>query len=223
MAFTDRRLLDLYDPSNELLRVLREKAPGTFQHTLGVMELARNAAEAIGGDALLTQVGTYYHDIGKIMKPEYFVENMGEDRSVHDRLRPSMSKMIIISHVKDGIEFAREAGLPQKVIDMIPMHHGTTMVEYFYQKGFGYAAMMNTRAQTLGYGLADSPVFMAAFYLEKFSEWSHSGGDAERVLTRDEILDGISLYFDDHHMSVERARRIARRILQDANATQQSR
>ena len=133
-VLTDRRLLDLYDPSNELLRVLREKAPGTFQHTLGVMELARNAAEAIGGDALLTQVGTYYHDIGKIMKPEYFVENMGEDRSVHDRLRPSMSKMIIISHVKDGIEFAREAGLPQKVIDMIPMHHGTTMVEYFYQK-----------------------------------------------------------------------------------------
>jgi putative nucleotidyltransferase with HDIG domain len=133
-VLTDRRLLDLYDPSNELLRVLSQQAPGTFQHTLGVMELARNAAEAIGADALLTQVGTYYHDIGKIVKPEYFVENMGEDRSVHDRLRPSMSKMIIISHVKDGIEFAKDAGLPQKVIDMIPMHHGTTLVEYFYQK-----------------------------------------------------------------------------------------
>ncbi|MBI4600967.1 MAG: HDIG domain-containing protein [Planctomycetes bacterium] len=131
---TDRRLLELADPSNELLRHLREKAPGTYQHTLNVAQLAGNAAEAIGVDRLLAEVGTFYHDVGKIAKPEYFVENMGEDRSIHDRLRPSMSKMIIIGHVKEGIAFAKDERLPQKLIDMIPMHHGTTVVEYFYQK-----------------------------------------------------------------------------------------
>lgn len=131
---TERRLLDLADPSNNLLRVLRERAPGTFQHTLGVQQIARAAAEAIGADELLTDAGTYYHDIGKIYKPEYFVENMGEDKTIHDRLRPSMSKLIIISHVKDGMELAREEKLPQRIIDMIPMHHGTTVVEFFYRK-----------------------------------------------------------------------------------------
>jgi putative nucleotidyltransferase with HDIG domain len=131
---TDRRLLDLADPGTNLLRVLRERAPGTFQHTLGVQQLARAGAEAIGADALLADVGAYYHDIGKIYKPEYFVENMGEDKTIHDRLRPSMSKLIINSHVKDGIELAREEKLPQQIIDMIPMHHGTTVVEFFYRK-----------------------------------------------------------------------------------------
>jgi hypothetical protein len=131
---TERRLLELGDPSNDLLRVLRETAPGTYQHTLGVAQLASNAAEAIGANRLIAEVGSYYHDIGKIMKPEYFVENMGEDKSIHDRLRPSMSKMVIIAHVKDGIELAEEAGVPEKIVDMIPMHHGTTIVEYFYQK-----------------------------------------------------------------------------------------
>jgi hypothetical protein len=131
---TERRLLELADPSNELLRVLRERAPGTYQHTLNVSQLASNAAEAIGGDRLLAEVGTYYHDIGKMCKPEYFVENMGDDKTVHERLRPSMSKMIIISHVKDGVVMAREAKLPRKIIDLIPMHHGTTVVEFFYQK-----------------------------------------------------------------------------------------
>lgn len=131
---TERRLLDLADPSNELLRVLRERAPGTYQHTLGVAQLASNAAEAIGANRLLAEVGAYYHDIGKIFKPEYFVENMGEDKTIHERLRPNMSKMVIISHVKDGMELAWEAGLPEKIVDMIPMHHGTTVVEYFYQK-----------------------------------------------------------------------------------------
>src|SRR5690606_27757958 len=82
---TERRLLELADPSSPLLRVLRERAPGTFQHTLQVQQLARNAAEAIGANALLAEVGAYYHDIGKICKPGYFVENMGEDKTIHDR------------------------------------------------------------------------------------------------------------------------------------------
>lgn len=133
-VLTERRLLELADPSNKLLRVLRERAPGTFQHTLGVQQLAHDATEAIGGNVLLADVGAYYHDVGKIYKPEYFAENMGKDKSIHDRLRPSMSKLIIMSHVKEGIILAREEKLPQQVIDMIPMHHGTTVVEFFYHK-----------------------------------------------------------------------------------------
>jgi len=131
---TERRLLDLSDFSNDLLRLIQERAPGTFQHTLNVAQLCSSASEAVGADPLLARVGCYYHDLGKIHKPEYFVENMGEDKTIHDRLSPSMSKMIIISHVKDGVVLAKEAKLPQKIIDMIPMHHGTTVVEFFYYK-----------------------------------------------------------------------------------------
>lgn len=148
---TERRLLDLADPSHKLLRVLRERAPGTFQHTLGVQQLARAAAEAIDADVLLTEVGAYYHDIGKIFKPEYFVENMGEDRTIHDRLRPSMSKMIIISHVKDGMLLAREERLPQQIIDMIPMHHGTTVVEFFYRKARKQSGEEETPGEDVSY------------------------------------------------------------------------
>ena len=133
-VLTERRLLDLVDPSNTLLRLLRERAPGTFQHTLGVQQLARDATEAIGGNVLLADVGAYYHDVGKIYKPEYFAENMGKDKSIHDQLRPSMSKLIIMSHVKEGMILAREEKLPQPIIDMLPMHHGTTVVEFLYHK-----------------------------------------------------------------------------------------
>lgn len=131
---TERRLLDLSDFSNDLLRLIQQRVPGTFQHTLNVAQLASAATEAIGADSLLARVGAYYHDLGKIIKPGYFVENMGEDKSIHDRLSPSMSKMIIISHVKDGVALAKEAKLPQKIIDLIPMHHGTTLVEFFFHK-----------------------------------------------------------------------------------------
>ena len=131
---TERKLLELSDFSNRLLRLIQDRAPGTFQHTLNVAQLSSAAAEAIDGDALLTRVGAYYHDVGKIVKPDYFVENMGEDKTIHDRLSPSMSKIIIIAHVKDGVDLAREDKLPEKIVDMIPMHHGTTLVEFFFHK-----------------------------------------------------------------------------------------
>jgi putative nucleotidyltransferase with HDIG domain len=131
---TERRLLALTDPNHELLQALRNRAPGTHTHTLRVADLASAAAEAIGADPLLARVGAYYHDIGKIAKPEYFVENRESGQSIHDRLRPSMSKLIIISHVKEGVELAEESKLPQQIIDMIPMHHGTTVVGYFFHK-----------------------------------------------------------------------------------------
>ena len=131
---TDMRLVELADQNRPLLRTFSLVAPGSFQHSLMVGQLAEEAAQSIGANDLLARVGALYHDIGKMMKPNYFVENMDEGDNVHDRLSPEMSRLIIVSHVKDGIRIAQEEGLPKPIIDMIPMHHGTSVVEYFYRK-----------------------------------------------------------------------------------------
>ncbi len=128
---TGMTLADLRDPRNPLLRQLQQHAPGTFNHSRQVADIAETAAEAIGGNSLLAYVGGLYHDIGKMNKPEYFVENQsGYNR--HRELRPSMSLLIIVGHVKDGIELAREYDLPRQVMHFIESHHGTTLVEYFF-------------------------------------------------------------------------------------------
>ncbi len=129
---TGMTLADYRDPRNPLLRQLQHLAPGTFNHSRQVADIAEIATEAIGGDSLLAYVGGLYHDIGKMNKPEYFVENQtGYNR--HNDLKPSMSLLIIIGHVKDGIELARGFDLPKELIHFIESHHGTTLVEYFYQ------------------------------------------------------------------------------------------
>ncbi|MBN1418103.1 MAG: HDIG domain-containing protein [Planctomycetes bacterium] len=131
---TDRRLLELADPATELLRTLLLRAPGSFTHSQTVAHLAAEAAEAVGANPLLARVGSYYHDIGKILKPDYFIENIQTGISPHERLSPEMSRLVIISHVKDGVRIAEEEKLPPNVVDMIGMHHGTCVVEYFYAK-----------------------------------------------------------------------------------------
>lgn len=131
---TDLTLLELSDTNRPLLKDLSMKAPGTFNHVLQVANLAETAAASIGANALLTRVGALYHDIGKMVKPEYFVENQRGGVNPHDGLKPRMSALIIASHVKEGIDMARRAGLPQVVEDFIPMHHGTTRIEYFYHR-----------------------------------------------------------------------------------------
>ncbi|NND72706.1 MAG: HDIG domain-containing protein [Rhodothermales bacterium] len=131
---TDLTLLELSDTNRPLLKELSIHAPGTFNHTLQVANLAEAAADAIGANALLTRVGALYHDIGKMHKPEYFVENQHPGNNPHDNLKPRMSALIITSHVKEGIEIAREYNLPKLVEDFIPMHHGTSLVEYFYRR-----------------------------------------------------------------------------------------
>lgn len=131
---TDLRLLDLADDNHPLLQELAKKAPGTYHHSMAMGILSEAAAEAIGAHALLARVGAYYHDIGKMEMPEYFVENQESHKSKHDRLKPRMSALIVTSHVKEGIEFARKHGLPDQVIDIIPQHHGTTLISYFYHK-----------------------------------------------------------------------------------------
>jgi putative nucleotidyltransferase with HDIG domain len=131
---TDIKLLELLDPNQPLLKELVYKSPGTYHHSIVIGNLAEAAAEAVGENPLLARVGAYYHDVGKIRKPEYFIENQRPFDNKHDRLMPSMSSLIIATHVKDGIDMAREHRLPASVVDIIRQHHGTSLITYFYQK-----------------------------------------------------------------------------------------
>jgi len=131
---TDLTLLELSDTNRPLLKELSLKASGTFNHVLQVANLAEAAAASVRANALLTRVGALYHDVGKMIKPEYFVENQRQGSNPHDGLKPRMSALIIASHVKEGLEIGRKYRLPQEVLDFIPMHHGTTRIEYFYRR-----------------------------------------------------------------------------------------
>jgi putative nucleotidyltransferase with HDIG domain len=132
-VLTDIRLLELSNVSNPLLSQLAVKAPGSYNHSLVVGTLAEEGAKAIGANSLFCRVAAFYHDIGKIRKPEYYIENQ-RGVNPHERLQPSMSALIISAHVKDGIRMAREARLPEQIVDIIPQHHGTRVMTYFYEK-----------------------------------------------------------------------------------------
>jgi hypothetical protein len=131
---TDIRLLELSNQNLPLLRTLALEAPGSYQHSLMLGHLAEAAAEAIGADSLLARVSGYYHDIGKTKMPDYFIENQSKGLNRHDRLEPSMSALIIAAHVKEGVEMARKARLPEPIATAIREHHGTKLIRYFYQK-----------------------------------------------------------------------------------------
>lgn len=131
---TPLQLMEISRPTHPLLRQLLLKAPGTYHHTLLVSNMVERAAEAIGADALLARVGAYYHDVGKTIRPYFFVENRTEALDPHARLDPYTSAQIIITHVKDGIDLARKYRLPSRVIDFIPEHQGTLLVSYFYHQ-----------------------------------------------------------------------------------------
>lgn len=131
---TSMTLLDYSDANQPLLKRLAMEAPGTFSHSLLIGSISEAAAEAIGRNGLLCRVGAYYHDIGKINKPSYFVENEMGSANKHLELSPAMSHLIIVGHVKDGIEMAKEYGLPSVLRQFIESHHGTTLVEHFYHE-----------------------------------------------------------------------------------------
>jgi putative nucleotidyltransferase with HDIG domain len=133
-VLTDLSLLELGDITHPLLQELVRRAPSTYNHSITVGSIAEAAAESIGGRGLLCRVGAYFHDIGKMLKPGYFVENQGKDGSRHDGLVPAMSTLVIIAHIKDGADLARQHRLPQPLIDMIQQHHGTMLMEYFYDR-----------------------------------------------------------------------------------------
>ena len=130
---TEIRLIELSDTNLPILRRLAFEAPGTFQHSLMVANLAKAGCEAIDANPVLAYAGALYHDIGKMSRPAYFVENQ-RDVNPHDKLAPSMSALIVINHVKEGIDLAREHGLPQTIVDAIEQHHGTRVLKFFYER-----------------------------------------------------------------------------------------
>ncbi|MFQ5680550.1 MAG: HD family phosphohydrolase [Candidatus Omnitrophota bacterium] len=170
---TNITLLELSDSNHPLLKKMVLEAPGTYHHSLIVGNLSETAAEAIGANSLLARIGAYYHDIGKTAKAEYFIENQQVSEGggwAHDQLKPSMSKMVIINHVKEGIELGRRYKLNDSIIDFIAQHHGTSLVFYFYcralenededeqveEEGFRYSGPKPQSKETAIVLLADS-------------------------------------------------------------------
>jgi putative nucleotidyltransferase with HDIG domain len=131
---TDISWLEASDLNHPLLRRMIMEAPGTYHHSLVVANLAESAAEVVGANATLCRVCSYFHDVGKLVKPEYFTENMNFERNPHDDLAPTMSALIIIAHVKEGVDLALKHGLNRQVVDVIQQHHGTSLVFYFYKR-----------------------------------------------------------------------------------------
>ena len=137
---TDIKLLELANLNSPVLRELMVKAPGTYHHSVVVGNLVEAAAESIGANPLLARVAAYYHDIGKAAKPLYFIENQAGEENRHDKLTPSMSALILISHIKEGTELARENRLGQPIIDIIRQHHGTALIKFFFERAKSQAA-----------------------------------------------------------------------------------
>ena len=129
---TDMSLVELGDPTHPLLHEQLRRAPATYSHSLQVASIAETAAEAIGARGLLVRVGAYFHDIGKILNPEYFTENQQAGQNVHDHLEPRMSTLVIVAHVKDGIDLVRQHRVPQPIVDLVEQHHGTSLVSFFH-------------------------------------------------------------------------------------------
>jgi putative nucleotidyltransferase with HDIG domain len=126
--------LELADLNHPLLRRMTLEAPGTYHHSLMVANLSEAAAEAVGANATVCRVCSYFHDIGKLVKPDYYIENMGGEENPHDELAPSMSALVVIAHVKDGVDLALRHKLNREVIDVIQQHHGTSLITYFYRR-----------------------------------------------------------------------------------------
>lgn len=143
---TPIKLLELANPAHPLLRRLQLEAPGTYHHSIMVGNLAEAAAEAVGADALLVRVGTYYHDVGKLRRPAFFVENQVGIENPHNKMTPSLSALTVSAHVRDGLDLAREYGLPRVVADFIPQHHGTALITYFFHQALERGDAMDEAA-----------------------------------------------------------------------------
>jgi putative nucleotidyltransferase with HDIG domain len=144
---TDISLLELSDLSHPLLQSLAINAPGTYHHSLMMASLAQNAAEAIGANGLMLRVCAYFHDIGKLVKPGFFSENIQFSENPHDELTPSMSTLVIVSHIKEGVMLAKKYKLPQIIIDGIEQHQGTSLVSVFYHRAKTRQQKENTAGQ----------------------------------------------------------------------------
>ncbi|NLB18078.1 MAG: HDIG domain-containing protein [Syntrophomonadaceae bacterium] len=145
------KLLELSNPNQDLLRRLLVEAPGTYHHSIMVGNLAESAAERIGAQALLVRVGAYYHDIGKLKRPYFFVENQLSHENPHEKVAPSLSALIITSHIKDGIEFAQEKRIPPPIVDFIEQHHGDSLVRYFFNRALEEDKVGKVNEETFRY------------------------------------------------------------------------
>lgn len=191
---TDLNLIELTSIKTPLLRELEERTPGTYQHTLNVAKLAEAAAEAIGANYLLVRAGAHYHDIGKMAKPKYFTENQttAEERRIHSKLAPPLSALIIKEHVKKGVELARLHRLPEKVIDFIPQHHGTSLIKYFFNESQRRFAMGETsdpvREEEFRYtGPKPQSVETAILMLADSTEATATSKLSSAVVKRDDV------------------------------------
>jgi len=183
---TNLQLMELSRPTHPLLRQLLLKAPGTYHHTILVSNLAERAAEAIGADAFLTRVGAYYHDIGKTVRPYFFVENfLDGDSTPHADLDPRTSAQIIISHVKDGVDLARKYRLPEPLQDFIREHHGAQLVSYFYRQAQKDEGPENVDEADFRYPGPDPRTKEAAIML--LADVCEAAVRANRPATRDEL------------------------------------
>lgn len=214
---TDITLLELSDLNRPILRELSLKAPGTFHHSLIIGSLVESAAESIKANSLLARVGAYYHDIGKVRKPEYFADNQTGIKNPHDKLSPKLSALIIKSHVKDGIAIARREKLPRPIVDIISEHHGKTLISYFYNKAIELNAKQKIEENDFRYPgprpstkeaaivmLADS-VEAAARSLENPTP-SRLKGIIKQIITNrfnEMELDGSDLTMKDLHKIAE--------------------
>jgi putative nucleotidyltransferase with HDIG domain len=148
---TDLTLLELSNFDNPLLKELARRAPGTFNHSMTVGTMAETAAEKIGANPLLARVGSYFHDIGKTITPQNFVENQLNNQNIHENLTPEESVNLIVRHVYEGIELGKENKLPEEIIDFIPMHHGTNVISFFYDKAIKLYGPVNVKPDSFRY------------------------------------------------------------------------
>jgi putative nucleotidyltransferase with HDIG domain len=199
---TDVRLMELTSIDHPLMRLLEERAPGSYQHVLNVTKLAEPAAERIGANYLLVRAGAYFHDVGKILKPKYFTENQvtAEERRIHSRLSPHLSCLIIKNHVREGIELARRYRLPEKVIDFIPQHHGTSLIRYFYEQA-------RQQAETQG-GTVDEDEF-------RYPGPKPQTREAAIVMLADAVEAAATAKFTGRTIREEDVYRLVRQTIQD--------
>lgn len=206
---TDLKLKEFDDVNHPLLKKLSQNAPGTYQHTLAMALLAESCAEAIGANRLLTRVGAYFHDIGKLYKPEYFVENQIDFENKHEFISAKRSAELIREHVTKGIELAKEYNLPSRIIDFIPMHHGTSLIKHFYAKAledsqgelideteFRYPGPKPNSKETTIVMICDSAEAMSRLHFKSKEELSAS---IEKMIM-DKLVDG---QFDESDISVK--------------------
>ncbi len=206
---TDLKLEEFNNLNHPLIVRLNEVAPGTYQHTLTLSMLAEKCAQAIGANPLLAKVGAYFHDVGKMAKPEFFGENQIDARSKHELITPKKSAEAIKFHVSEGVKFALDFGLPQRIVDFIPMHHGTTLIQHFYAKAIEIDGIENVNETDFRYPgpkprSKETAIVMICDSSEALSRLeSKDKAELEKVIAKsikDKLLDG---QFDESNLTLK--------------------